>query len=625
MKPWGRPPRVAEKDGMSRTPDTLGSYVVPAILGIALPSVATAAYIAFATSRLNSLHSSLDVIILWAYLQLPLLALAGIGGVVMGIAARILQRFRTTPFPPRSRFGIAFALATTGGIAMVAFAYLSAYWLYPDDHPWIRNYWHMLGLLLVLLFGLLVSIVPIFMLMRAFSAIVWSLCAVNGFSLLRAALLFAAAPMLMAISVIPFGAPLEAVSAPPALPPRRQAAKRLFLVGMDGATFRVMNALMARGELPHIRAAMERGAHGLLETLVPTYSPPLWTTIATAVRPARHGVLHFMVQHPRGMSEPVRAFPEHLGLNSSFFLSNIYGRTMSKTYPVTAQSRRAATVWEIASAYGLKVGVVNWWPSWPAGRLNGFMVSDRVDTYVKLKSASTSPASRDGLTSPPALLNEVEAIAQERGWARDRRFSAENWMQLSLQLFRQYQPDLFLVYLPEPDRVQHFTWDAYEPHLFRSSAERVARHGSDIPDTYRSLDRLVGETLNTIGDEVTLMIVSDHGAGPYFCPFNRYKGAHSNGPPGVIIAAGPGVRKGVEIGRASILDVAPTILALLGLPTARTMEGSVLSEMLAPEITREMGAPVATWDHLVSHMQVAQDPHLGREEEERLRALGYIR
>jgi len=81
----------------------------------------------------------------------------------------------------------------------------------------------------------------------------------------------------------------------------------------------------------------------------------------------------------------------------------------------------------------------------------------------------------------------------------------------------------------------------------------------------------------------------------------------------------------VEISRASILDVAPTILALLGLPTARTMEGSVLSEMLAPEITREMGAPVATWDHLVSHMQVAQDPHLGREEEERLRALGYIR
>lgn len=128
-----------------------------------------------------------------------------------------------------------------------------------------------------------------------------------------------------------------------------------------------------------------------------------------------------------------------------------------------------------------------------------------------------------------------------------------------------------------------------------------------------------------IGDETTLMIVSDHGGGPLFAPRSRYKGGHGNGPPGILIAAGPDVRKGVETGRASILDVAPTILTLLGLPTARSMEGSILSEILAPGMSGQMDESIATWDYLVRHEEMTRDRDLGREAAERLRALGYIR
>ena len=48
---------------------------------------------------------------------------------------------------------------------------------------------------------------------------------------------------------------------------------------------------------------------------------------------------------------------------------------------------------------------------------------------------------------------------------------------------------------------------------------------------------------------------------------------------GVILAVGPGIRRGVRTDRASVLDVAPTALAALGYPTAEDMDGRVLSEL----------------------------------------------
>jgi hypothetical protein len=49
---------------------------------------------------------------------------------------------------------------------------------------------------------------------------------------------------------------------------------------------------------------------------------------------------------------------------------------------------------------------------------------------------------------------------------------------------------------------------------------------------------------------------------------------------------GDGIRPGALLQQASVLDVAPTILYLMGLPVGRDMEGRVLTEMLDEEFTR---------------------------------------
>ena len=63
--------------------------------------------------------------------------------------------------------------------------------------------------------------------------------------------------------------------------------------------------------------------------------------------------------------------------------------------------------------------------------------------------------------------------------------------------------------------------------------------------------------------------------------------SHAGAPPGLLLAFGEGIRPGAVLAGASVLDVAPTILYLLGLPVARDMEGRVLTEMLEPDFARD--------------------------------------
>jgi len=48
----------------------------------------------------------------------------------------------------------------------------------------------------------------------------------------------------------------------------------------------------------------------------------------------------------------------------------------------------------------------------------------------------------------------------------------------------------------------------------------------------------------------------------------------------LFIAAGPNIRKGVTIAKMRNIDVAPTIMELLGVPPAPTVSGSSLGSAL---------------------------------------------
>jgi arylsulfatase A-like enzyme len=103
------------------------------------------------------------------------------------------------------------------------------------------------------------------------------------------------------------------------------------------------------------------------------------------------------------------------------------------------------------------------------------------------------------------------------------------------------------------------------------------------------------------------MVLSDHGHSPTV--IHKLETQHRHGPPGAFFAFGGPFRKGHAVaggpsrrdhvlagvagGGAQaphVLDVAPTVLALLGLPVAEDMPGRVLEELFAPDALPGAGA-----------------------------------
>jgi predicted AlkP superfamily phosphohydrolase/phosphomutase len=92
-------------------------------------------------------------------------------------------------------------------------------------------------------------------------------------------------------------------------------------------------------------------------------------------------------------------------------------------------------------------------------------------------------------------------------------------------------------------------------------------------------------------------------------------------PEGVLIAAGPGMRSTSKIASASIYDIAPTVLHLMGLPVPSDMDGRVLDELFErPPLVQ----PGPSWDEGETAASSGYAAAEQADVEERLRALGYL-
>ena len=95
---------------------------------------------------------------------------------------------------------------------------------------------------------------------------------------------------------------------------------------------------------------------------------------------------------------------------------------------------------------------------------------------------------------------------------------------------------------------------------------------------------------------------------------------------GIFFLAGPGIQPGYEVSGASIMDVAPTALALLGLPIPQAMDGRVLDQAMTRELRDQLSVTYTGGDG--SGPELVPVPEMSEEDEailiERLRNLGYL-
>ena len=391
----------------------------------------------------------------------------------------------------------------------------------------------------------------------------------------------------------------------------------ILVIGMDGLEWSVMEKLLDQGELPHFEKLIQKGVGASISTHQPTYSPVLWTTMATGREKEAHGVPHFL--------------PVDQG-----------GRPIPGGLPYTSNTRRVPAIWNLAGDAGRKVTSVAWWVSWPAevveqGRVVASYAAQVQGnilwkagvweeglpqlTYPESLQESLTPLLAYGTPQGP-LRAEYDAlfgtVPRKKGWAfpiqRDELFRVsyhgdKTHYKIARQLLQEEVSDLNMVYFGLSDVAGHFYWRYREPGKFGYPVplEHSKLMGGHIDQAYRVLDEWLGGLLEDVSEDTLVMVVSDHGmhASNLTKPKHPQSGGHEDSPDGVFILAGPGVQaQGLLTADArrvgDILDLTPTWLDFLGLPIGTAMKGHSLRALMT-----------SAWQE--SHALLPRDTDLGED------------
>ncbi len=375
---------------------------------------------------------------------------------------------------------------------------------------------------------------------------------------------------------------------------RAAAAPKVLLVGWDAADWKVINPLLERGEMPTLARFVEEGVMGDITTLEPVLSPMLWNSIATGKRADKHGILGFTEVDP------------HTG----------------SLRPVTSTSRQVKALWNILTQRGYRSNVVNWFGGHPAEPINGVVVSDayarafpKPDEPWPMVSGTVHPARlaeelaelrvRQEEISGESLLTFVPKAA-EVDQENDGRLAvlakllAESFsVHAAATHLLQTEPwDFMGIYYPSIDHFSHaFMW-AHPPRQKRVNEKEFEIYHDVLNGAYRLHDLMLRALLALAGEETTVIVVSDHGfhsdhLRPRFIPKIPTGPAIEHRPLGIFCMRGPGIKRDERIYGANLLDVAPTVLSLFGLPVGADMDGRVLVEAFAQPPTAET---VPSWD-----------------------------
>jgi predicted AlkP superfamily phosphohydrolase/phosphomutase len=160
-----------------------------------------------------------------------------------------------------------------------------------------------------------------------------------------------------------------------------------------------------------------------------------------------------------------------------------------------------------------------------------------------------------------------------------------------------YKPTLLVLSFDGYDGAGHSFYREAHPEAFGDVRSEDARRYGHVLERYASLvGGFVADWQKELGPSDLLVVVSTHGLEPaplWRRLFGSLSGtgvaaaSHAAAPPGLILLVGEGIRPGAVVASASVTDVAPTLLYLLGLPVPRDMEGRVLTELLEPDYARD--------------------------------------
>ena len=415
----------------------------------------------------------------------------------------------------------------------------------------------------------------------------------------------------------------------------KRLAKRVMLIGWDAADWQIIKPLMDKGAMPNLKRFVDGGAWGNIATLNPVLSPMLWNSIATGKLADKHDILGFTEPDGEG------------GVR-----------------PVASTSRKAKAIWNILNQHGMRSVVNGWFASHPAEKINGAVVTDRYEAMVDNPDAFIADkhayhpeylaealremhVSKEGILLEQAkvFVPDIESIDTSKdshpGALAHLLAQCVSVHNAATYMIETEEWDFAGLYYTAIDHFGHAFQHFHPPAMQGVPPEHVKLYGNVIISVYQFHDLMLGRLIELAGEDTTFILMSDHGfKSGEDRPLRRITrgDAESELVPssdpvswhrqfGVIAAMGPGIATdGREVRGATLLDVCPTVLTLLGVPVGRDMDGKVFTPLFAeppkPDYveTHEGEHP----DDAVHRGEHVVDPYAAQEVLKQLVDLGYI-
>lgn len=243
--------------------------------------------------------------------------------------------------------------------------------------------------------------------------------------------------------------------------------EKIILIGIDGATWDLLEPWARSGKLPNFKRLMDNGSYGILESTIPHISLPAWTSITTGKNPAKHGIFGFRSDKSEGSWK--------LRLNTSL-------------------NKKSKEIWDFLNNESI---VVNVPLTYPPREINGVMVTGMQTPSINSEFTYPKELKDEILRLFPSYkitLNWSVYAQQEQKFLEDLYQMTEERIKLFWYFFNTDWIFLFFVFTGS-DRLQHLLW-----------REDI------LLEYYKYLDNFLGEVIERIeNNNINLLLVSDHG------------------------------------------------------------------------------------------------------------------
>jgi predicted AlkP superfamily phosphohydrolase/phosphomutase len=267
---------------------------------------------------------------------------------------------------------------------------------------------------------------------------------------------------------------------------------KVLVLGLDGATFDLIKPWAAEGYLPTFSRLLQDGAHGALRSTIPPMTAPAWTSFATGTNPGQHRLYDWIAREP-----------------DSYHFS-----------PVTALDGTAPTIYTLLSQAGRRVCTLNVPMTYPPIPVNGVMVS-----------GIPAPSTRSTITYPIGLFHDIlQAVGDyvlypDPGQAYsdsgvdsflERLYRATDLRMRTFDFLRGRDDwDFAMLVFNGTDTICHALWKYMDREHPLHDPSRFGKYGSAIRDYYQYIDKQLTTLVDSLDDDTTLLIMSDHGFGPF--------------------------------------------------------------------------------------------------------------